>query len=275
MTANQRANLPILGKLAAELPRLRRDVRDAGFRDEAFTLTEQVLTQWAAWTGQPVPIWPDNEVSRWIFRRIARHDDGRWYALGIVQPVPGREEALASAVRGEGMYLTGWNLLTIELKRVIPREFGRAVAGIAGIILLLLARAFRDGRSLALFVAATTLVFVCLTGAMSLFGLSWNVFNFAALLLLIGTGTDYSILLLLALRRNGGDVPAARKELFLVICLCAGSASAGFGTISWASHAGLASLGQTCALGLLIDAAISVFLLPPAWAWLHRRTVQR
>ena len=220
-----------------------------------------------------MPIWPDNEVSCWIFRRIARHDDGRWYALGIVQPVPGHEEALAAAVLGPGTYLTGWNLLTLELKRVIPRELGRAVGGIAGIILLLLALAFRDGKSLVLFIAATALVFVCLTGAMSLLGLSWNVFNFAALLLLIGTGTDYSILLLLALRRNGGDVPAARKELFLVICLCAGSASAGFGTISWANHAGLASLGQTCALGLLIDAAISVFLLPPAWTWLHRRNV--
>ena len=268
--ANQRANQPALGQLAADLPRLRQNVLDAGFKDEAFTLTEAVLRQWAAWKDQAVPIWPDNEVSRWIFRRIARHDDGRWYALGIVQPVPGHEEALDTAVKGEGIYLTGWNLLTIELKRVIPREFGRAVVGIAGIILLLLALAFRDGKSLLLFVAATALVFVCLTGAMSLFGLSWNVFNFAALLLLIGTGTDYSILLLLALRRNGGDVPAARKELFLVICLCAGSATAGFGTISWASHAGLASLGQTCALGLLIDAAVSVFLLPVAWAWLHR-----
>ena len=269
--ANQRANLPVLGRLAADLPRLRQNVRDAGFKDEAFTLTDAVLRQWAAWQDRPVPIWPDNEVSRWIFRRVARHDDGRWYALGIVQPAPGREEALEAAALGPGIYLTGWNLLTIELKRVIPRELGRAVAGIAGIILLLLALAFRDGKSLGLFVAVTALVFVCLTGAMSLLGLSWNVFNFAALLLLIGTGTDYSILLLLALRRNGGDVPAARQELFLVICLCAGSASAGFGTISWANHAGLASLGQTCALGLLIDAAISVFLLPPAWVWLHRR----
>ena len=142
--------------------------------------------------------------------------------------------------------------------------------GILGILLLLLALAFRDWKSLVLFVAATALVFVCLTGAMALLRLSWNVFNLAALLLLIGTGTDYSILLLLALRRNGGDVPAARRELFLVVCLCAGSASAGFGTISWANHAGLASLGQTCALGLLIDAAVSVFLLPPAWTWLHR-----
>ena len=271
VTANQRANLPVLARLAADLPRLRQAVRDAGFNDEAFTLTENVLRQWAAWNDALLPVWPDNEVSRWIFRRIARHDDGRWYALGLVQPVPGHEGALGSAVRGEGIYLAGWNLLTVELRQVIPREFGRAVGGIAAILLLLLTLAFRDGKSLVLFVAVTALVFLCLVGAMSLLGLNWNVFNFAALLLLIGTGTDYSILLLLALRRNGGDVSAARKELFLVICLCAGSASAGFGTISWANHAGLASLGQTCALGLVIDAAISLFLLPPAWKWLHRQ----
>jgi predicted exporter len=106
---------------------------------------------------------------------------------------------------------------------------------------------------------------------MSLLGMTWNFFNLAALLLLLGTGTDYSILLILALRRNGGDVPAAQRELSLVICLCVSSASAGFGTISWANHAGLAQLGLTCAMGLVIDALISLFLLPRAWGLLHRR----
>ena len=62
----------------------------------------------------------------------------------------------------------------------------------------------------------------------------------------------------------------SEAELAVVIGLCACSASAGFGSISWANHLGLASLGQTCALGLLIDAAISIFLIPPAWKWLHR-----
>ncbi len=267
--ANQRANLLALRSLADETPRLRQAVLDAGFKPEAFALTEAVLRQCAAWSSQTLPIWPANEASQWILRRLAKHADGHWYALGYVQPVAGHEEALDSAVKGDGIYLTGWPLLTTELRHVIPREFAVAIAGIVGLVLVLLALAFRDWRSLALFVGATTLVFVCLTGAMSLLGLQWNVFNLAALLLLLGTGTDYSILLLLALRRNGGDVEAARRELALVVCLCALSASAGFGTISWANHAGLASLGQTCALGLLIDAAVSVFLIPPAWRWLH------
>ena len=267
--ASQRANLDALRPLAGETPRLRQAVLDAGFKPEAFALTEAVLLQGATWSAQTPPIWPDNDSSRWILRRLAKHADGRWYALGYVQPVVGREEALDTAVKGEGIYLTGWPLLTTELRHVIPREFALAIGGIAAVVLGLLALAFRDGRSLGLFVGATALVFVCLAGAMSLLGLQWNVFNLAALLLLLGTGTDYSILLLLALKCNGGNVGAARRELALVVCLCATSASAGFGTISWANHAGLASLGQTCALGLLIDAAVSVFLIPSAWQWLH------
>jgi predicted exporter len=269
--ANQRMNLATLLPLTRQTPRLRQAVLDAGFKEEAFALTGAVLAQCAAWAGREPPIWPDNEASRWILRRLARHADGRCLALGYVTPVAGHQDALAREVTGTGIYLTGWPLLDAELRHVIPREFGLAILGIGIAVLGLLAIAFRDWRALGLFVAATALVFVCLLGAMSLLGMEWNVFNLAALLLLLGTGTDYSILLLLALRRNGGDVPAARRELALVIFLCATSASAGFGTISWANHAGLASLGKTCALGLVIDAAVSVFLLPTAWEWLHAR----
>ncbi len=267
--ANQRANLPILAALVKDAPRLRQALVAAGFKEDAFTLTDAMLNQWAAWSARPPPIWPDNTASRWILRRLAKYSDGQWFALGVVQPVPDHEKALDAAVTGEGMDLTGWRLLTYELRQVVPREFTWAITGIIIAVVGLLAFAFRDARSVLVFVATTALVFLCLMGAMSLLGMRWNFFNLAALLLLLGTGTDYSILLLLALRRNGGDLPAARRELALVIALCATSASAGFGTISWANHLGLASLGQTCALGLLIDAAISIFLLPLAWSALH------
>jgi predicted RND superfamily exporter protein len=266
---NQRANLPILAPLVSELPRLKRATEDAGFKDEAFALTESVLHQWSAWSGAKLPIWPANETSHWIYRRLANHTDGHYLALGLVEPAPGHEAALAAAVESEGVYLVSWNQLGSVLKRQIPREFGRVIAGLLGILLLLLAIAFRSARAVALFVVTSGLVFVCLAGAMTLLGMTWNFFNLAAILLLLGTGTDYSILLLLALRRNGGHAAAAQRELGLVICLCVASASSGFGTISWANNLGLASLGQTCALGLLIDALISVFLLPPAWELIH------
>lgn len=268
---NQRRNLPVLAGLESEAPRLRRELQAAGFQDEAFDLTATVLKQWKAWAGRPTPIWPDNESSRWIFRRTVSRGTGQVLAMGIVQPAAGREESLGATLEGPGVYLVSWNRLGDKLRQVIPREFAQVTAGLVGVVVLLLAFAFRSVRAVGLFVVTTALVLLCLTGAMSLLGMTWNFFNLAAVLLLLGTGTDYSILLLLALRRNGGDAPAAQKELGLVILLCASSAAAGFGTISWANHVGLASLGQTCAMGLVIDALISLFLLPRVWTLLHRR----
>ena len=191
--------------------------------------------------------------------------------MGMVTPLPGHEDEVTKAVQSDGVWLVSWNQLGRELRHVIPREFVHVIIALSAIIILLLLIAYRDLIAVLLFVLTTGLVLVCLAGAMSLLGMTWNFFNLAAILLLLGTGTDYSILLLLALRRNGGDAPAAQRELGLVICLCAFSASAGFGTISWANNLGLASLGQTCALGLIIDALISLFLLPRAWTLLHGR----
>jgi len=289
VTKNQRANLAALAALAAELPRLRKSAVDAGFKDEAFVLDEAMLRQWQEWAQkngiadhsdgatapaavtESTPIWPQNNTSRWIFRRVASHEGDQLLAMGMVTPMPGHEDDVTKAVQSDGTWLVSWNQLGRELRRVIPREFGRVIIALSAVVIFLLAIAYRDLLAVSLFVLTTALVLACLAGAMSLLGMSWNFFNLAALLLLLGTGTDYSILLLLALKRNGGDAPAAQRELGLVICLCAFSASAGFGTISWANHIGLASLGQTCALGLVIDALISLFLLPQAWTFLHRR----
>jgi predicted exporter len=268
---NQKANLTTLASLAPEAPRLKTAMQTGGFNDEAFALTEAVLNQWAAWSARTPPIWPDNESSRWIFRRVAKHGDGEMLAMGMVQPVPGHEDAIAAAVESPGVYLVSWARLGAQLKHVIPREFTHVIFALLGAIVMILAVAFRSVKAVVLFLVTTGLVLACLAGAMSLFGMQWNFFDLAALLLLLGTGTDYSILLLLALKRNGGDALAAQRELALVICLCASSASAGFGTISWANNLGLASLGQTCAIGLVIDAVISLFLLPRAWALLNRR----
>jgi predicted RND superfamily exporter protein len=159
-----------------------------------------------------------------------------------------------------------WVMLGRELQGLMPGEIVRISLGLIVLILVILAFGLKSLRALALFLVVTLLVLACLAGAMSLFGMSCGFFNLAAVLLLLGTGTDYSILLLLALRRNGGNVPLARRELGLVIFLCSASAAAGFGSLAWAGNPGLADLGKTCALGLAIDAMISYFLLPRAWS---------
>ncbi|MEI6279868.1 MAG: MMPL family transporter [Verrucomicrobiae bacterium] len=262
--ARQRANLDIMKSLGGELPRLRETLGENGFTEGAFALTSAVFQQAGSWQNRALPIWPDNETSRWILRRIARHHDGTFLALGMV--APGRESELAESFRDEGFYLVSWSALGAELKRTMPREILQVSFALMAGILVILAVGLRSFRAVVLFAATTALVLACLAGAMALLGMTWGFFNMAAVLLLLGTGTDYSILLLLAMRRNGGDAPRARRELGLVIFLCCTSAAAGFGSLAWAGNTGLATLGKTCALGLLIDGVISLFLLPKAWA---------
>ncbi|HEY2713274.1 MAG TPA: MMPL family transporter [Chthoniobacterales bacterium] len=269
---NQTCNLPRLRGLVNELPRLQQVVLANGFTEESLGLTRNVFQQFAQWGERKPPIWPENPASHWILRRVASHRDAQVAALGLLHPVPGKHQALANLLQGEGVYLASWGLLGDELLREIPKEFLQTIVGLVSLVLLILAIAFRSLRDVGLFVGITALVLATLAGVMSLLGMTWNFFNLAAILLLLGTGTDYSILLLLELRRNGGDAVAARATLGQVIVLCAASASAGFGSITWANNRGLASLGQTCALGLVIDALISIFLLPEARRWLMNRS---
>ena len=261
----QRDNLAVLASLSGELPRLKKILSESGFTEDAFALTAAVFEQASAWRHRVLPVWPENETSRWILRRLARHQDGNFLAIGMVEPVPGREIELADSFRDDGIFLVSWGALGAELKRTMPREILQVSLGLLLGILLILSIGLRDLRAVVLFAATTAIVLVCLAGAMSLLGMKWGFFNLAAVLLLLGTGTDYSILLLLALRRNGGDTQRARQDLGLVIFLCCTSAAAGFGSLAWASNMGLATLGKTCALGLLIDGMISLFLLPKAW----------
>jgi uncharacterized protein len=263
--SRQHENLAALASQSAELPRLRKTLSESGFTDDAFALTSAVFEQAASWQHCALPVWPENETSRWILRRLARHQEGNFLALGMVEPVPGREIELADSFRDDGIFLVSWSSLGAELKRTMPREIFQVSLGLLVGILVILSIGLRNLRAVGLFAATTALVLVCLAGAMSLLGMKWGFFNLAAVLLLLGTGTDYSILLLLALRRNGGDTRRARRDLGLVIFLCCTSAAAGFGSLAWASNTGLATLGKTCALGLLIDGMISLFLLPKAW----------
>src|SRR6185369_16361280 len=89
--------------------------------------------------------------------------------------------------------------------------------------------------------------------------------------LVLGTGVDYSIFMLLALRRFNGDVTMAWNSVGRALLLCGGTAVAGFGSLGLSSNAGMASLGRVCAVGIASNMLISVFLLPVWW----RRLAQK
>lgn len=265
--ARQRENLATLRPLAGDLDRLHAAFEQAGFAEEAFALTREASARWSEW--QNPPIWPANPTSEWLLRRVASRGPDGYVALGLIRPAPDREDALA-AFREEGVYVVSWKQLGAELKRTVPLEFAWLVGILVTVTLVLLLLGFRRPSDVTLLAGTLLLTFLSLAGAMTLLGMEWNFFNMAAILLLLGTGVDYPLHMSLALRGRLGDPHQAQITMGKVIFLCAASAAVGFGSISWASNHGLASLGRTCALGLALDALITIYLLPAAWRFFRK-----
>ena len=106
---------------------------------------------------------------------------------------------------------------------------------------------------------------------MRIAGWEWNFINLFAVPLLFGIGIDFSIHMILSLRRVEGDMPAIRRGIRKAMLFCALTSAAGFGSLAFAGNAGLASLGGICAAGILIAMVFSVYFLPQWWLFLHRR----
>jgi lauroyl/myristoyl acyltransferase len=100
---------------------------------------------------------------------------------------------------------------------------------------------------------------------MRLAGWSWNLLNLMALPLILGTGVDYGIFMQLALRRHHGDLAVTHRSVGRALLLCGGTAIAGFGMLGLSSNAGMASLGQVCAVGIAANMLLAIYLLPVWW----------
>jgi lauroyl/myristoyl acyltransferase len=120
-------------------------------------------------------------------------------------------------------------------------------------------------QEIMLSVAVLLLSGLCLLTVMRLADWSWNLLNLMALPLMLGSGVDYSIFMQLALRRHRGNMLGAHRAVGRALLLCGGTAVAGFGSLSFSTNAGMASLGEVCAVGIGCNMLISVYLLPVWW----------
>jgi len=101
-----------------------------------------------------------------------------------------------------------------------------------------------------------------LLASMKLAGIGWNFLNIAATPLLLGTGLDYTIHMLLAVRRTGGDLRAVWDGAGKAVFFCGVSTAIGFVSLAFASNDALASLGKVAVMGILISMALSILILP-------------
>lgn len=270
----QQANRALAGQFAAEGPLLRQVALTNGFAERSVVLTEAILRTWRAASRSSTIFWPTNPMSQWIFEKIAARTPTNFLALGMVTARPGSNpQALAqlqAQLTPEGAWLSGWELLGSSIFGRVQANLWRVLAPMICLVLLSLFFAFGRAWEILLSLGVLFLSGLGLLTVMRWAGWSWNLLNLMAIPLVLGTGVDYSIFMQLALRRHHGDLRAAYLSVGRALLLCGGTAIAGFGSLGLSSNAGMASLGQVCAVGVGFNMLIAIFLLPIWWQRLTR-----
>lgn len=269
----QQANRPVAKGLAAEATLLRQTALTNGFAEQSMVLGESILNSLRQAAESDDLFWPTNPMSQWIFDKIVARTSTNFFTMGLVTPSPKStsSELLAQSQRIQAelapnkAWLSGWELLGGSIFGRVKANFWKVLLPMVCLVLLSLYLAFGRAREILLSLGVLTLSALCLLSVMRLAGWSWNLLNLMAVPLVLGTGVDYSIFMQLALRRHKGDLNAAYRSVGRALLLCGGTAIAGFGSLGLSSNAGMASLGQVCAVGVGSNMLIAIFLLPVWW----------
>lgn len=268
---NQSSNKTVLVELVERKALFHQAAEKAGFNAEALRLTESVLKSWAAASKATNVFWPAETANRWLAGKLMARTVNGPIALFMIEPATNQAVAaqfvasIPAKVQDTGAILSGWQLLGSTVFDLVVRELPWVLTPIFLLVLASLILAFKSLTDVLL--SLSTLVFagLCLAAVMALLGWQWNLLNLTAIPLLLGMGVDFSIHIILGLKRSGGDVLATHRSMGRALLLAGSTTIAGFASLSFSSNSGMASLGKVCALGIGLTLVTAVYLLPAWW----------
>jgi predicted RND superfamily exporter protein len=272
----QQVNREVLRGLVRRGAEVKQAVLAGGFTSNSLALTDSLLATWAIAVDRPGTFWPSNAASQWVLDKVVGKTADGIFALGLLHPADDRRatrgflESLPDDLRAQGVLVSGWEFLGPSIFEIVMREFPLVLTPIAALVIVSLWLAFRRFTDVLLSVATLAFSAVALQAIMDLLGWRWNLMNLMALPLLLGMGVDYSIHIQLALRRYNGDLATVRKSVGRALLLAGTTTVVGFGSLSFSTNSGMASLGKVCALGIALALVAAVYLLPVWWRAMHR-----
>ncbi|SKA99264.1 Predicted exporter protein, RND superfamily [Prosthecobacter debontii] len=286
--AAQQDNREFIQWLLAERPRLEKEIDAAGFADAAAALLRSVCSVWEPALKGP---WPQDETTAAAGSVLSRLlATGERAVKGGMQP--GQAVALASvSVTGKpglpdrdklaavqalltpdtGAWVAGWETLGRALSTLVQHDLNQQLLPIMGIIAFTLLVTFRSVKDLLLSILLLGGGLGALAATMSLLEQGWNLASLAAIPLLLGTGIDYGIHLLLALKRSGNDIRHVQATTGKAVFFSGMTTVIGFASLFFAGNRGISSLGLACCVGTLWILLIVLWLVPHWRAWLRAK----
>jgi predicted RND superfamily exporter protein len=241
---------------------------ESGFRPEAYDDYMRLFSQALAPT-QPITLQTigDKDLTK-LTTRFVKPVNGAWMSVTYVYPAGGRwprdvpPKLLAVPQRHPGDVLTGVNLVSATLRRIVKADATRAtiIGFIAVFVLMFLS--FRTVKMTALtfvpFIAGAT----GMLGLMALLGLEFNFMNIFVGLMIIGVATDYAIYMLQRYNEDPSTFRGAAHETGKAIIMAALTAIVGYGSFAISHYPGLRSIGYASTFGIGLSGLAAITLLP-------------
>jgi len=268
----QRANAARLAELAGEEGRLRAELEEAGFAEGPGEFLGAVLAaarRLGEATGDKGGALGamDGAVVAVLAMAVRVGEGGDVAMVGRVEGLPGQGGPLRDLAEGHRGWVASWDLVGEDILGLLARDLWMVFLPTVGVMVVMMGLALRRWRDLFAGLGALALAGLCLLAGMRLLGGTWTAGNLAAIPLLAGTGLDYTIHIVHAARRHGGDLRAVWRGTGRALVFCGLSTAVAFGSLALADNNGLSALGATCSSGVLLVMVICVGLLP---GWLKR-----
>ena len=255
---------------------LKQALAENGFRPEPFTHYLELFRQ-ALQPTQPITVTSiDNPDINKLLSRFVKKSGDRWMSVTYLYPVGGKwprdvpPKLLAVAERHPDEILTGVNLVSGTLRRIVRADATRAtLIGFISVLLLM----FISFRSLKI----STLTFVPffagavgMLGLMAVLDLEFNFMNIFVGLMIIGVATDYAIYMLERYIEQPDAFRASAHETGKAIMMAALTTIVGYGSFVFSHYPGLRSIGYASFFGIGLSGLAAITLLPAILTWTRR-----
>ncbi|MBK1883567.1 MMPL family transporter [Luteolibacter pohnpeiensis] len=266
--ASQTKNRAILAELATHRDRLMHEAGEAGFTEEGTALGNSVLSEMATLTAHNGLVFPQQESAIEITRvAMARKADGSGALLGNIDLAPTAKPAGADfpkfrALTGSGIWLSDWRLFNPAISDLVGKDVMRVLIPMFLLLVGMMIFIFRRPGDILAALVAMSLSGLLMLAVMSFAGLTWNFVNLMATPLLLGTGIDYAIHVILTIRRTGCSFKELWNGTSKALMFCGVSTVIGFGSLCFSSIEALRSLGFVSVTGISITMIVAIFLLP-------------
>ena len=236
------------------------EMEKAGFNERGRTLDSLVLKNLADI--------PDELDS---FTRKFYHEAGFFSGRIQLQEIVTAETAEdLQVLNTDDVTVSGWEMLRLLLLKRVKDDLYFLFIPATLVLLVALILVFRSWKDAVLTAGVLVTVLLLVNALIVVVGKPWNFLSSMAIPLIVGTGIDYSIHLIFALRRNGGDLSKVWNGVGKGIFFCGLSTVVGFGSLCFASNETLQSMGFFCGIGVLLTMTLSVIVVPTLWVWGHR-----